>query len=178
MAWIHSVLVVANVTATSDELLEALRERTRRGPARFTLLVPPTVAGRDGLAAARLQLERALERAHAAGLDAEGRIGDADPVVAVKEAWDPRTFDEIVVSTLPSQTSRWLQVDLPHRVERLIGEPVTHVVASEPRRKPRAAPAPEPERWGVLTPLRSLLWSRQEAPSTRSPRRQDAPPPR
>ena len=44
--------------------------------------------------------------------------------------WDPAKFDEIVVSTLPTGTSKWLQIDLPHRVERITGMPVEHVVAS------------------------------------------------
>ena len=38
-----------------------------------------------------------------------------------------------IVSTLPSHLSRWLRLDLPHRVERATGLPVTHVVASEER---------------------------------------------
>ena len=41
MPWTTSVLVVANVTAGSDELLEALRSRAEQGPTRFTLLVRP-----------------------------------------------------------------------------------------------------------------------------------------
>jgi hypothetical protein len=40
MAWEFHVLVVANVTATSDELLTALSERAKRGACRFTLVMP------------------------------------------------------------------------------------------------------------------------------------------
>ena len=40
-----------------------------------------------------------------------------------------KDFDEIIVSTLPKRTSRWLKLDLPHRVERACGKPVTHVEA-------------------------------------------------
>ena len=39
------VLVVANRTAESPELLDALRTRTMQGPCRFTLLVPSTPHG-------------------------------------------------------------------------------------------------------------------------------------
>jgi hypothetical protein len=48
----------------------------------------------------------------------------------VKETWDPGRFDEILVSTLPTGASRWLQIDLPHQVERMTGVQVTHVVGS------------------------------------------------
>ena len=39
------VLVVANRTAESPELLDALRTRTVQGPCEFTLLVPSTPHG-------------------------------------------------------------------------------------------------------------------------------------
>jgi hypothetical protein len=67
-----------------------------------------------------------------AGLDAHGVLGDSDPVVAVKEAWDPGRFDEIVVSTLATGTSRWLQIDLPPRLDRMTGVPVRHVIGTAP----------------------------------------------
>jgi hypothetical protein len=156
MAWEFSVLVVANVTAASDELLAALRARAERDRARFTVLVPATGGGRGGREAAQRRLQDALERMRGAGLEADGRVGDSDPVAAVHDTWDPRLFDEIVVSTLPSETSRWLQVNLPHRVERITGIPVTHVIAREPRKELRGAPVPKRERWGVLAPLRAL----------------------
>ena len=37
-------------------------------------------------------------------------------------------FDEIVLSTLPTE-SRWVAEDLPARVGRVTGLPVTHLVA-------------------------------------------------
>src|SRR3954454_7784945 len=101
MAWKTSVLVVANVTASSDELLAECRERAGRGPAEFTLLLPATGGDRR---AAKREMERATERMRAEGLEVTGMVGDRDPVVAVHEAWDPRRYDEVVVSTLPTGT--------------------------------------------------------------------------
>src|SRR5918999_405216 len=110
MTWEFSLLVVANVTASSDELLDALRERAREGACRFTLVMPASGAE------ARARLEEALARMREAGLEkVEGSVGDPDPVVAVMDVWDPMKFDEIVVSTLPTGSSRWLGLDLPHR---------------------------------------------------------------
>jgi hypothetical protein len=156
MAWKTSVLVVANVTAASDELIAALRERAGKGPAEFMLLLPAT--GGDSGAATK-GMERALERMREEGLEVTGQVGDRDPVVAVHETWDPRRYDEVIVSTLPTGASRWLQIDLPHRLERICDVPVRHVVskpAEEPH--PTYAPPPKPEHHGMFTPLEVLGW--------------------
>jgi hypothetical protein len=129
MAWQTRALVIANRTADSDQLLEALEGRARSGPIAFTLLVPTGPTGRDE---ARARLESACERLRAAGLEVEGSLAhDADPLGAVHEAWDPAKYDEIVVCTLPTGVSKWLQVDLPHRVAKITDAPVTHVVAGD-----------------------------------------------
>src|SRR5205807_10385020 len=99
-----SFLVVANVTATSDELIEALKSRA---PAAFTLIIPATPFG-GGRDAATAKLEEALGQLRAAGLEAEGSVGNADPILAVTDAWDPKRYDEIIVSTLPMRFSKWL----------------------------------------------------------------------
>jgi hypothetical protein len=152
MAWEFHVLVVANVTATSDELRAALRERASRGACRFTLVVP-----REG-PNAEVRLEEALEGMRAAGLaNVSGRTGDPDPIVATMEAWDPMVFDEIVVSTLPTGSSRWLGIDLPRRLQKLTGVPVHHVVSSPPPSEVHWERPPEPERYGVLSPLAAVL---------------------
>src|SRR5262245_31497662 len=109
MAWEFNLLVVANVTAGSDELLAALRDRADRGACAFTLVMPATGAE------ARDRLDAALTRMREAALGVEGRVGDPDPVVAVMDIWDPMKFDEVIVSTLPSDSSRWMGLDLPHR---------------------------------------------------------------
>ena len=169
MDWKTSVLVVANVTAASDDLLAALTARAEQGPAEFTLLLPATGGhARD----ARRELNRALERLRAAGLEVTGSVGDADPVVAVHEAWDPRRYDEVVVSTLPTGSSRWLQIDLPHRIERLTDVPVRHVVSKPPvERSAPSSPPPARETMGLMDPLLSLGWgTRAEPPERRASR--------
>ena len=141
------VLVVATVTATSEDLLAALRERARRSsvPVRFLLVMP---ASGPATAATEPRLAEALERWREIGLKAEGVIGDADPVQAVAEVCKPPgAFDEVIVSTLPGQTSRWLRSDVPYRIGALTDLPVTHVVAmSMARPTPRGAPMPRRER--------------------------------
>jgi hypothetical protein len=159
MAWETSVLVVANVTADSDELLNALHARRERGPLRITLLVPQRSAGSQSREAARGQLAAALERLRGAGLEADGHVGDCDPIVAVEEAWDPRKFDEVIVSTLTADASRWLALDLPHRIQRHTGAAMTHVVATPKRPLRVTHPDEPPERRGIFSPLQALPWS-------------------
>jgi hypothetical protein len=154
MAWEFHVLVVANVTATSDELLTALGGRAKQGACRFTLVMPRSATGSAN------RLEEALEAMQGAGLDkVEGRVGDPDPVVAAMDVWDPMVFDEIVVSTLPTGVSRWLGLDLPRRLEKLTGVSVRHVVA-EPQQDVRWERPPEHDDYGVLSPLAAALTRR------------------
>jgi GABA permease len=157
MAFAYTILVVANRTADSDELRAALSAHAERRPTRFVLLVPATAGGPAGREAARQSAQRALEHLRAAGLEVDARVGHHDPVDAVSDVWDPREYDEVVVSTLPGAASRWLQCDLPHRVARMTDVQVTHVVASD-RREPELSPAPVRERHGILSPLSVLSW--------------------
>jgi len=122
------LLVVANRTADSDELLKDLEQRASHAPISVTLIAPQDTSGGCGP-----RLRAALERLHDAGIEAEGMLGDTDPVTAVLDEWDPRRYDEIVVSTLPTGLSRWLGIDLPHRVARATDAIVHHVEATERR---------------------------------------------
>jgi hypothetical protein len=153
MAWEFSLLVVANVTAGSDELLGCLRDRADQGACHFTLVMPASGAE------ARSRLKAALERMRETGLDnVEGKVGDPDPVVAVMDMWDPMKFDEIIVSTLPTGSSRWVGLDLPHRLEKLTSVPVQHVVSKPPPAEAPTGPPPEqPQRMGVLSALGALV---------------------
>lgn len=155
MAWEFNLLVVANVTAGSDELLHSLHDRAERGACAFTLVMPATGAE------ARERLTAALTRMREAGLDVEGKVGDPDPVVAVMDIWDPMKFDEIIVSTLPTGSSRWMGLDLPHRLEKLTSVPVRHVVSKPPRAEAPTGPPPaQPQKMGVLAALGALVTRR------------------
>jgi hypothetical protein len=155
MAFTTHLLVVANRTVDSPELLDALRQRAQRGPIHVTMLAPATFAER---AQAEQRLHSAAASLRAAGIEATGLLGDADPIVAVQEEWNPGRYDEVIVSTLTEGASQWLQIDLPHRVAKLTDCQVRHV--SVPLRRaaaPRAAPPPE--RRPLLERVASLMHS-------------------
>lgn len=131
------VLVVAHQTAATPALLEAVRERTRSGPASFHLVVPrqahgmhkvvdPQDAGDDE---ANAVLAQALPKlSEAAGAPVTGSLGDAEPLSAIQDAINLGDYDEIIISTLPPRVSRWLKLDLVSKT-RGLGLPVTHVEA-------------------------------------------------
>lgn len=131
------VLVVAYKTAATPALLDAVRARRAVGPAAFTLLIPAPVTG----------LERALSADHpdaseadavlalalpllqdAAGAPVTAIIGAPSPLEAIQDAVNVQGFDEIILSTLPAHVSRWLHLDLPHKLNGL-GLPVTTITA-------------------------------------------------
>jgi hypothetical protein len=131
------VLVVANRTAATPALLDAVRERASRGPCAFTLLVPHTAKGLHRLIdpedQGQSEAEETVELAvplleDAAGGSVESLIGDAEPLAAIQDAVNLHGFDEIIISTLPSRVSKWLKLDLPSKCGGL-GLPVTTVTA-------------------------------------------------
>lgn len=127
------VLVLANRTVDSEELRRALLERHAQGPIAVTLLVPAAWEVQDphgGAESAQRRLRSALNALRDSGVPVQARLGDPDPVAALRDAWDPERYDEVIVSTLPSRLSRWLQIDLPRRARKMTGAPVTHVEAS------------------------------------------------
>src|SRR5450631_1326028 len=106
------VLVVAHKTAATQPLLDAVRERARRGPCTFTLLVPNATHGLhkvvdpedQGGGEAKAVIEHALPLlSEAAGAPVEGIAGDPDPGAAVQDAINLQGFDEVIVSTLPTR---------------------------------------------------------------------------
>jgi hypothetical protein len=145
MAEKAKVLVVANRTAESPELLDALRARAVQGPCEFTLLVPATPQGiawaadmHAGSQEAEQHRQAFVEELRAEGLDfGDAKVGDPDALAAVCDECNFNEYDEIIVSTLPLKLSRWLRVDLPRKVKAATGLPVTHVIGSEDKARAR-----------------------------------------
>src|SRR5919199_593242 len=130
------VLVLANETIGGQALLDAVRERAAQSDdVSFHVVVPQTrprhgnviydEAVRDS---AQVRVDLALEFMHGEGIAGSGEVGDADPLNAAKDAIAHFGIDEVIVSTLPAQSSGWLRRDLPDRLREETGLPVEHVV--------------------------------------------------
>src|SRR3954447_15463489 len=157
------VIVLANRTAAAPELIEALVHRGERGPIHATLVMPAAGPGSADRAAAKERMDAALTAWKEAGVEhCEGVVCDPVPLEALAEVWDPMRHDEVIVSTLPGQSSKWLRGDLPHAVARYTGVSVTHVVAHDPEVVPEGTPAPVHER-APLGPLTVLAWGGKRA---------------
>ena len=125
-------LAVANRTAASPALLEALKARTAELERHVFIFVVHQEGG-HGVAArqARARLTQMIDRARAADLICAGMIADPDPFNAVMNALQFFRVDDIVISTLPATRSGWMRADLIERVRRAANKPVEHVESTE-----------------------------------------------
>ena len=127
------VLVLANRTASSDQLLEHLRAKANDGGKTHLFIVVIPLEGGQGIHVnrARGALGQYLDRARAAGLLTAGMVADPDPFIAAKNALQMFRVDEVVVSTLRPERSGWLRADLIGRIRKATNAPVEHIVASD-----------------------------------------------
>ena len=124
------VLVVANRTAATPDLLDAVRRYASEQPTTFSLLVPD--AGNAEHADWTLELALPLLERAARGPVA-GLTGDSDdPVDGIRDAVGRDHYDRIIISTLPRHVSRWLRRDLPKRVAAF-GVPVEVITPGRQR---------------------------------------------
>jgi hypothetical protein len=130
------ILVIANETVAANVLTDTVRHRAG-GTHAQVLVVAPALTGRlaywssaDGPArrSAKQRLTRCLTALDAVGIDAEGQIGDADPLQAIEDALRVFGADEIIVATHPEGHSNWLARDIisrardrfPHRIHHIV----------------------------------------------------------
>ncbi len=130
------ILVVTNKTDATPAVAEAVRQRAIVGPASFFVLVPnPAHVAFDRVSEDTSMGENVLDRAlpkleEPAGGEVSGRVANSpnayDDIV---EELNRRSYDEIILETIPSHVSHWLHVDLPERVAEL-GYPLKTVTAT------------------------------------------------
>ena len=150
-------LVVANQTLGGQKLIDSIRDRMARGqrssgyscrplrssphrcvrraqrgaPFDASGLPPANDDAREqGIAAAKENLDNELRRLREVGAVAD-MVGDPNPLTAIQKAVGERQFHEIILSTLAPGISRWLAMDLPHRIRRKVDVPLTVITATD-----------------------------------------------
>jgi hypothetical protein len=124
-------LVVANQTAAGGELVRRLEELAREGPRRFIIVVPQDHGEGHAVQAARDRLKKLLASLEEDGIVAAGLIGDPDPYTATMNADQFFHISEIVISTLPSNRSKWVADKLVDRVRAATNKPVEHIESAD-----------------------------------------------
>src|ERR1700754_239372 len=131
------VLAVTARSATSPELIAAIRDRAARDEVEVRLLVPnpapaewhPTHPERHAKAQEAQQVLRGTlpDLREAAGVRIDGFVSTRhDPMDAIEEQLHDEPVDELILAVTPHHVDGWLHADLPHRAAHL-GVPVTTI---------------------------------------------------
>jgi hypothetical protein len=124
-------LVVGTRTIASPELIARLRELAAEKPHRYTIICP-----RSGdLAREQVceRLARTLAELYRSEIDATGQPMSPEPFVAIRNAVEHYRIDNILISTLAGQQSKWLEEGLIEKVQGITDKPIEHFEASDTR---------------------------------------------
>jgi hypothetical protein len=122
-------LVVATRTVASADLVNRLKERAAERPHRYTFISPPS--GQISRAEVCDHLARTLAELYRSDIDATGQPMSPAPLAAIQNAIAHYRVDEVLISTLKGEQSKWLEEGLIDEVRELTDKPVEHVESSE-----------------------------------------------
>jgi hypothetical protein len=136
-------LVVATRTVASRELLSRLKSKTEEHPHRYTIVSPPS----GGISRKEVcqRLARTLAEMYRSDIDATGQPMSPAPLAAVENALEHYRIDEVLISTLRGESSKWLEEGLLDDVRSRTDKPVEHVEAGDDvidRSAPESTEAP------------------------------------
>jgi hypothetical protein len=129
------ILVIANETVESRILHDAIRTDVEDEKAEI-LIVAPALNSRvrhwlsdedEARRAAKARLARSIARLVRDGVDANGWVGDADPIQAIDDALHFFPADSLIIATHPENRSNWLARRLVVRARRRFRLPILHI---------------------------------------------------
>jgi hypothetical protein len=139
------LLVVANETAEASVLHRVIVARARAAPPADVMVVAPAPNSRvrhrvsdedEAGRSAERRLRACLNGLESAGIEANGMVGDADPLQAIEDALHWFRADEFIIATCPERRSHWLARNLVRHARARYSVPILHVVIDEDRRTP------------------------------------------
>ena len=148
------ILVVANGIVEGNAFRNAAGLRSGDGRHAEVRVIAPALNSRlrhwlsdedEARGRANLRLAATLESLCTAGIEADGRVGDAEPLQAIADALVDFQPEEIVIATQLGQRSNWATHDLLGHVRRRFAQSVVQIVI-EPGEDARLALAPERRR--------------------------------
>ena len=131
-------LVVGTQTIASPDLIARLKARAAERPHRYTMICPRSgdLTREDVVE----RLARTLAEMYRSDIDATGQPMSPEPFAAIENAIEHYRIDDILISTLAGQQSRWLEQGLIERVEAITDKPVEHYEAGQSAvRSPQSA---------------------------------------
>jgi hypothetical protein len=118
-------LVVATQTVNSKDLVERLAQRAKEKPHRYTFICPRSGAiSREEVCS---RLAATLAEMYRNEIDATGQPMSPDPFSAIENAIEHYRIDDILISTLKGEQSKWLEEGLIEKVQALTDKPVEHI---------------------------------------------------
>jgi len=124
-------LVVATQTVNSRDLVNRLLERAKDSPHRYTFICPRSGAiTREEIAS---RLAATLAELYRHEIDATGQPMSPEPYPAIQNAIEHYRIDEILISTLRGEQSKWLEEGLIDKVKGHTDLPVEHIEAGTDR---------------------------------------------
>jgi hypothetical protein len=121
---IHT-LVVATQTVNSPDLVDRLVARAKERPHRYTIISP--ASGSLSRREVCDRLARTLAALYREEIDATGQPMSPAPEAAVRNAIEHYRIDEVLISTLAGEQSKWIQEGLLDSVRGMTDKPVEHV---------------------------------------------------
>ncbi len=130
-------LVVGTQTINSPDLVARLKERAADKPHRYTVICPRS--GDLSREEVCQRLAATLAELYRDEIDATGQPMSPEPFAAITNAIDHYRIDEILISTLAGQQSKWVEEGLIDRVKEVTDLPVEHYEARGASGERRAA---------------------------------------
>ena len=131
-------LVVATQTVNSKDLVDRLLERARERPHRYTFICPRSgTITREQIAS---RLAATLAEMYRHEIDATGQPMSPDPYHAIVNAIEHYRIDDILISTLRGEQSKWLEEGLIEKVQGHTDKPLEHVESGTERATPSQGP--------------------------------------
>jgi hypothetical protein len=131
------VLIVADEAVAGEELRRSVVDHFDGKPTRVFVVAPAlvdsglkhTMGDVDGaIGPARERLDRTLEELRSAGIEADGEVGDSDPMVAISDEILKFHPDQILLVAHGGKESAFAERGLLEQAQRDLELPVTEVI--------------------------------------------------